>query len=354
MPISASAPERGIPMQTWVSRVGFLTPAFLGNAEQDGQWRTPPFKHLLREWWRVAWAEASGWRNDHRALREAEGDLFGSAADGTGHRSRVRVRLDRWDLGTLAKRDWEEIGTVQHPEVGRAVGAGLYLGYGPLSYDRKARATTLKSNAAIQAGESAELRLAFPVAGEALLDRALALIHAFGALGGRSRNGWGALSLESAPALDSLPLRDWRDCLDRDWAHAIGKDEKGALIWQTQPFPDWRQLMRRLAEIKIGLRTQFPFHSGRNAPGPEARHWLSYPVTNHNVRSWKGRLPNHLRFKAVLDANGKLRGRIFHVPCLPSSEFRPDRTTIENVWREVHAFLDRDLDRDKDVERSNP
>jgi CRISPR-associated protein Cmr1 len=27
--------------------VSFTTPAFLGNAEQAGQWRTPPFKALL-------------------------------------------------------------------------------------------------------------------------------------------------------------------------------------------------------------------------------------------------------------------------------------------------------------------
>ncbi|PZP56463.1 MAG: hypothetical protein DI596_10305, partial [Azospira oryzae] len=36
--------------------VRFLTPAFLGDAEQNARWRTPPFKHLLREWWRVAYA----------------------------------------------------------------------------------------------------------------------------------------------------------------------------------------------------------------------------------------------------------------------------------------------------------
>ena len=29
----------------------FQTPAFLGNAQQQGQWRTPPFKALLRQWW---------------------------------------------------------------------------------------------------------------------------------------------------------------------------------------------------------------------------------------------------------------------------------------------------------------
>lgn len=33
-------------------QVSFTTPAFLGNAEQQAQWRTPPFKALIRQWWR--------------------------------------------------------------------------------------------------------------------------------------------------------------------------------------------------------------------------------------------------------------------------------------------------------------
>jgi CRISPR-associated protein Cmr1 len=37
-------------------RLTFLTPAFLGNAEQSAQWRTPPIKALLRQWWRVVYA----------------------------------------------------------------------------------------------------------------------------------------------------------------------------------------------------------------------------------------------------------------------------------------------------------
>ena len=36
-------------MQEMSYEVKFLTPAFLGNAEQSGQWRTPPFKALLRQ-----------------------------------------------------------------------------------------------------------------------------------------------------------------------------------------------------------------------------------------------------------------------------------------------------------------
>ena len=41
-------------MLTRTYTLRFLTPAFLGNADQNGQWRTPPIKALLRQWWRVA------------------------------------------------------------------------------------------------------------------------------------------------------------------------------------------------------------------------------------------------------------------------------------------------------------
>lgn len=322
----------------------FLTPAFLGNAEQSAQWRTPPLKALLRQWWRVVWAAEHGFSNVIADMRRAERLLFGVASDGEGdsRKSRIRLRLDRWDAGRLTT--WESLPPVTHPEVKFPVGSDLYLGYGPLTLPKGAKGPALKAHAAIQAGEGAGFSLAVPDA--PALEKVLALLHGFGALGGRSRNGWGSFVLTprgdtGALTLD-LPLRPWRECLDRDWPHAIGRDDQGPLIWQTAPHDDWKALMKTLAAVKIGLRTQFVFTTGRNAPHPEDRHWLSYPVTNHSVQPWGGnaRLPNSLRFKVRRLPGGKLAGAIFHVPCLPPPAFRPDRKAIEGVWQRVHAFLD--------------
>ncbi|MCB1974852.1 MAG: hypothetical protein KDE65_10450 [Burkholderiaceae bacterium] len=44
------------PMKTYRYQLSFTTPAFLGNASQQAQWRTPPIKGLLRQWWR-AWVK---------------------------------------------------------------------------------------------------------------------------------------------------------------------------------------------------------------------------------------------------------------------------------------------------------
>jgi CRISPR-associated protein Cmr1 len=187
------------------------------------------------------------------------------------------------------------------------------------------------------------------------IEKAIALINLYGTLGGRSRNGWGSFVLESlgeTPSLSSsyaVPLRLWTDSLNLDWPHAIGRDERRPLVWQTEAFSNWQAAMTRLAEIKIGLRTQPPFKFfGGDAPQP--RHWLAYPVTRHTVKAWEGdrhhpplRLPNTLRFKLRSDRadSGNLRGIIFHVPCMPPADFRPNRRDIETVWKQVQAFLDR-------------
>lgn len=353
-------------MHTLQYTIRFYTPAFLGDARQSGRWRTPPLKAQLRQWWRVAYAADKQFAVNVNEMRQAEGVLFGFAGDDgdqSAGKSKLRLRLGSWEPGKLQRNQWSQNDpTAHHLEVGnggRNVGSQLYMGFGPVEYHRESRRTGLKANAAIQAGEHTTLRIAVPDAHKDPIRHALWLMHRFGTVGGRSRNGWGSYTLEpfqqgvttdtaggwnNTPALPELPLRLWTDCLNLDWAHALGKDNTGALIWQTQAHADWQSLMQELAKIKIGLRTQFPFNTGKNAPITESRHYLSYPVTNHSVAAWGGnaRLPNTLRFKVCPDPedNEKLRGIIFHVPCLPPASFAPKVQQVQQTWEKVHRWLD--------------
>ena len=364
-----------MPMTQLAYTVRFETPAFLGNADQAGQWRTPPFKALLRQWWRVVYAADYQHNVDLAAMRREEGRLFGHAwldddRDERGRpvaarKSGIRLRLDTWDAGKL--RSWPASDPrVSHPEVANGVGSQLYLGYGPLVFRN---GMALKANAAIQSGEIATLALAVPDQAVPAISKALWLIDRFGALGGRSRNGWGSVSLapvQGTPRLEGDSgswLRPWRDALGFDWPHAVGADDEGRpLVWVTvNAYDDWKELVRDLAIIKIGIRKNFRFTldaaagDTQTARGikhgrPQRRHWLSYPVTNHSISpnhrqgTWpaSARLPNTLRFKVRPDADDakKLRGVVFHVPCRPPAEFAPERTTIESVWAKVHGLLD--------------
>ena len=385
-------------MTTLHRRIRFTTPAFLGNAEQSGQWRTPPFKALLRQWWRVARAARDGFPRDAAAMRRHEGKLFGNAwLDGDFRKSAVRLRLSMWSggratgeerwfdhddraprgsrrpdhPGTTGRREADGSAAIRHPEMRNLIDPLLYLGYGPLvvrkasGQPRRGSVTVLKNNAAIQADETAVLSIAAPESEIDDLRAALALMNAYGTVGGRSRNGWGSLAVEppdetpgpdaaraAAPAdeRDAVRrcVRPWRDALALDWPHAIGADAVGPLVWRTkESYTDWKALMRDLAILKIGLRTTFVFPNDRPLhASPQDRHWLSYPITRHNFTAWNNlRLPNSLRFKARRDRGDpkRLRGVIFHVPCRPPADFRKGDRAIESikrVWKTTHALLD--------------
>lgn len=369
---AASGPSnQGSEMIKNTYRLQLASPAFLGDADQRGAWRTPPLKALIREWWRIAVAPELGY--DEHKLREREASLFGTAADDNqsdNQQSRIRLGLQDWREGSL--KSWADVnpsergkpGTdpkVRHREVdfgGGMVGSQLYLGYGPLQLAKGQPAPKLKDDKpALRDAECNLLKLAFPDAHANELRLAISLAHWFGTIGGRSRNGWGSLgwqALDDSPALPSLnksalqqmgSVRPLTRCLELDWPHALGSDAKGVLVWQSaQTFTTWREAMRFLAQTKIGFRVDLGFVGGQPHREPQARHVLAYPVTNHKVPVWegkdKGRLANTLRFKLHAEADGTLRALIYHTPCRPPRALLTYGIDLLDTWQRVHRHLD--------------
>jgi CRISPR-associated protein Cmr1 len=194
-------------------------------------------------------------------------------------------------------------------------------------------------------------------------------MHWFGTLGGRSRNGWGSIALQevvgatptSRPAMldnnvllhgkaDLTPFqRPLKECLALEWPHAIGKDEKGVLIWKTEACTSWMAVMRKLAEIKINYRTSLsvikPF---------DERQVLALPVTHHTPKELKNdRLASQMRMKVIQHQN-QYYGLIFHLPCKIPLEISGKlkgadaQSLIANqaaIWLKVHQHLDKHLQR---------
>jgi len=338
-----------VPMQF---NIRFLAPAFLGDAEQKGRWRTPPFKALLRQYWRMAWARDHDYPKDVAAMLHTEGLLFGTASDGdTGSsRSLLRLRLASWSPGKLTT--WSPLGAIATG--GKPGGdAGTYLGYGPVAQ----KDGGLTKGRAIDAGEAAVFGVGFDprsqgrptlLAEHQRVRDAIAQANLYGTVGGRSRNGWGSFVLDADAAMPdvAVPMRPWREALGLEWAHALGTDDAGPLVWKTAVCKDWREAMRQLAAVRYRVRHQFPMAMAQRLPKPDERHWLAYPATKSSVADWdrnsSGRLPNSLRFKLrpAPGEPGKVVGVVFHVPCRPPREFSPDIAVLERVWATAHQFLD--------------
>lgn len=353
-------------------QVSFNTPAFLGNAEQQAQWRTPPFKAMLRQWWRVVMAPHPNVGYDYPKILRLEKDLFGSAGDDDGGgRSKVQLRLSGWDMGTLARVPSGEM--VGHNEVpNKQVGANLYLGYGPVGG---------QSRNAIDVRAPAQLfKIRCPAEHAAALQKAMQLAAWFGTLGSRSRNGWGSIeiactggvpllgfgALGAKASIQSIvPSLSLSKCLNQEWRHAIGTNSEGVpAIWRLFKlgpknekgqitlvnFASWEETMEELARIKIAVRTApyFKFQNGGNQghPSPLPRHVLAYPAgSKHSVsaNNWgqSGRMANQVLFK-VHRQNAGFVATIAHFPTripqhMASGLQLPDQVA---VWQEVHRLLD--------------
>ncbi len=352
-------------------KITFITPAFLWNVFQKGQWRVPPFKALLRHWWRVAYAHEVGY--DWKELLKKEARIFGAASDDGGTKSgksRVRLRLEKWDPGDVKVLTSTKNRFVCHPEVDLSrlrsevkrnfycsehkkyhlIDSFLYLGYGPVNIRGLANPpavfNALNMSAIYINPSSANDQKLFSA-----FSCAINLCNWFGTIGGRSRNGWGSFVLSPMDGTENIPefpssknelekecgdiLRPLDDCLTLDWPHAIGMDDKGPLIWKTKRRDLWEEVMKDLAEIKIAFRTAFPFTSSNRA---EDRHILAYPVTHHNVLGNNARLANQIRFK-IRKTENKYYGVIYHTPAkcpLKGVDHIPE---IE-VWQKVHNQLD--------------
>ncbi|QKK01687.1 MAG: hypothetical protein HND55_02855 [Pseudomonadota bacterium] len=311
-------------------RVRFLTPAFLGDAEQSARWRTPPFKHLLREWWRVAYFADHASDFSLEAMRHEEGLLFGHAwldddfSETNGRREKISARksLVRIRLETEARNQPAWFGLL----------------------DAKTKAP-LRSGIKPDAAEGQRIvRMAWPEPEDGRMRRVMQLMSNFGQLGSRSRGGWGALHIDDVDSLDPAELgrfaRPLQDCLAGKWPASFASDAGGLMLWNSrQDFEDWSKLMRF-----VDLRRKEVRESLKSLSGADLRAVLG---------SAKGgdRLANPLRWRPVLEADGKLRLRIFAMPWRVTGQVRSvtiSDTQLAAAWQAVT----RTLDQHSDLERS--
>jgi CRISPR-associated protein Cmr1 len=353
--------------------LSFATPAFVGNAAQQGQWRTPPFKALIRQWWRVVKAPQVGFRIDGpEGLRAAENRLFGSASDDEAeksHQSLVRLRLKDWEGGQLGNDKWpkQELGTIQIGQ-GR-VRADVYLGFGPIAPASKIKGVPeprLERLAIDPQKQRNELSVHFdPKITTGQIDevrQAIRLASWFGGIGSRSRNGWGSITLQG-DAIPRLPpsaaeiadfCQPFRQCFspDRDWPHAIGRDDHGPLVWAGRhtgkTFANWREAVFFLATLRRDIRAAAK-RFGRNED-ISANQLIAYPVTNANNRRWGNdeRIAGSLRLKVVETGSAFVPVAI-HLPCaVPRGLFDKlslsDQRWINANQLEIWAAVHRDID----------
>lgn len=325
-----------------------LTPMFLGNAHQEAEWRAAPFKALLRYWWRVMKHGLS-----KSELKDQEGQIFGAAGEKeSSQKSLLDIQVVPHADAKPVKKAMPKMEAVEHPECERQrfrVDPLLYLaGMGLVNFK------TGPNHTFFDTGCFFDLRLAYPGQFDSEIKALLGLIKAFGAVGARSRNGWGSFQILSADGIDfeqskmveSMNRRlthYWANGFDHDYPNCLGKDKRGPLLWKTAPQKEWHHVMRDLADVYIHVRAKTVSKIPRLNPGkvgPEERHLLGVPLTNHKAWGNSARHASPLRF-VVHKHHGDFQGYILHLPHAHSTDMRlPAHIDPLKVWEKVHIKLD--------------
>jgi CRISPR-associated protein Cmr1 len=305
-------------------------PAFVGG-QHSNDWRIPSFKGALRYWWRVAVsAQHPGWR-DHKPLLEREGHLFGQVLSDQGaSKSRVRLAFDAQDK-PLSKQPWPATGFGRVGEGGKQAPADLYLGYGAIVGTRN---PAPKKERWIDPNVNATLLLQTPPDALAEVELALAALHHLGGLGNRSRRGWGSAKILNSSGDAPMSLRqllkgcsvDLSVALQRDWPNGIVADDRGPLIWQSEPITSWQRCVTELAVmLKAANKTML---------GIERAESKKSLIT---LGSGGDRWPSLLRFKVAADNDG-LRLRVIFIPFKTPKEIRRELT--KELCFELIGLLD--------------
>lgn len=326
-------------MEKLTYKIRFITPAFLGNAEQKGQWRTPPFKALLRQWWRVVYAAEHGFDVDIEAMRREEGLLFGNAW--LSHKEGNREVADHrkslvWMRLTMARGHHHETwikGTQNGVSPMRTNISTSYAWFGLVRRGAgQPDLTGIKSNTT--EGERI-LRISAPDEHVSHIEDAMRLIDSLGHAGRRSRGGWGSLRVVDAKPFTAAEMARYaqplQNCLNNDWPMSLCSDSKGLCLWESRrTFASWDEAMCVLAEERRNVRTALKLVDGR-----DLRFALGFAGE-------KGRMASPLRWKVYEGESNKLVIRVFAMPHKFSADIgmalNNDKLSV--AWKVVCEALD--------------
>lgn len=321
-----------------------ITPMFLGNANQEAEWRPEPLKGLFRYWWRILHsALPQVGQTDMRELLREESALFGFAGDnetaGSG-KSLVGITVLGAEKPCVEKFPFVE--TIEHPETDKGrINPLLYLaGMGLMQTSGEVRHSYFGPSSLFN------FCVDFPEKYSDSINGVLSLLQAFGGLGGRSRNGWGSFQfirggIERKDVLRILNgvTRNWKDGFDKDYPNCLGKDQR-PLLWRIRGEKrTWQDAMSDLADAYVGVRARKVGNLLSLNPTNGERHLLGIPLTHHPLDRLS-RYSSPLRF-IVRKRATRYYAVVLHLPQrFPDGTGKLSHDEQLKIWEIVHRKLD--------------
>lgn len=321
--------------------VVFVTPTFLGGARGNAELRTAPFKTLLRRWWRIVNGNLSSedlWKKESRLFGSTEKDPDIVEANKKLPKSERKPEIfgkSKVSLSIISSSDnLESNAKIDIGEIGARFGSldlAKFLGYGAVGF-----------KSYIKPGSQCLLSIKVPNEYKKEIIHSIFLIHLFGTIGSRSRNGWGSISLIPknfsfnsdvfTPPVAFKEFADWNAIIkaNKNYPTAIGKDENGVLCWRTKNalnYTNWEDALNHIGTVYYELLKAI------KKENPD------YRVLLGTARGNK-RQPAQIMLKVIRlhgDNGDKYYGLIIHIPYPIQGTKLPQG----DAGKFIHSFLDK-------------
>jgi len=181
-------------MKEYSFDIEFITPLFMSGADQqDAELRAPSIKGAMRYWFRAMMGKVLN--DDWKTIRIKENEIFGSTLDQSNSKaSDVSIELREIKVNKVDRNKAKAV-----PFFTQKTQGILYLGFSFYKWDKNSKQYQLNRNF-INTGSTFNITLANrPGTKNEVLDVACAclwLLENFGAVGSRSRRGFGSFRIK--------------------------------------------------------------------------------------------------------------------------------------------------------------
>lgn len=298
----------------------FLSPCFLGGADQNAEFRSAPIKYALRQWWRILYGP------EYANIKNEEDSRFGS----TDVASRIRFYVEGDISSVKIDTGFSKGAKILVKSKGSSFPINIldYLAYGHYEY-KDGQNHYLHSW--LPSGKSFKLLCSYPAAFEAELRSILCGMTSFGCVGSRSRNGFGSLHLlNQIPQSLELPDFSSRNPVEYPTLNKLSK-----LFVTKNGYDSWEEALSQAgiaykkARSALESRHSFDRRGLIARPIEVKKETISPSIKN-------GRCPKQFFLRVVMK-DEKFFGQILSLPII-FYEIK-EQKKYEDVIKDMHNSL---------------
>ncbi|MDR2798636.1 MAG: type III-B CRISPR module RAMP protein Cmr1 [Treponema sp.] len=305
----------------------FLTPAFLGGADQNAELRTAPFKAALRWWWRVLYGNSK----TPEDLSKEERSIFGSTEQGSLARISIIGQVPPVKTNGFPKGK-----SIPVSSNGKDFFINIldYLAYGVCSYDKEEK-QNVYNRSHLDLGKKFVFSVSLPAKSKNEITTCLNGLFTFGSIGSRSRNGFGSLY-----AVNGLAQATYSE----PWTTAspVGYptlNSRSKLFVTKQNYDTWEEALSEIGSAYRNARISLEKRHTFNRRG-----FVSRPIEHKSER-----IPDNIRNQRspkqfilhVAKQKGKYSGRILS---LPVAFYEKDgQGEYNKVIEDMHSYLSKTM-----------